>query len=414
MGPFAEWMRELPAAVREHLETRGFTNPALVADSVAPEYIRGEGGVIVVKKVDQVFCEAVRESVAAVRSGTVEWAKTTQFFHKCYNASGQPSNPEASPVEAKDASAEEYDALKPEYMRRRFKELDRLRNHEVEDARLPSLRLWGKYEKLKRENHEFEPLLPNKVQSEALAAKKTGAPQLVPAVAGALARRLPAIDEQAPHALHQLETWCYVVENLLLLTGWVQDVRHVETFHGRFWARVRHSMNPAPGYRGLSMPELLHAYLLSQNQWKRAARDQDAIGEGVMNSLPPKTDEMDGRLAMAPRLANAPQTAISETSTPFKRGAQAEREGAGGAAKEPNAKRRKANVNQHQEPRQSLGGKGGAGKPPKGAGKGNAAGKKHMPPRGTGRQRGRAPTATGAVTGTTDRRQPEARAICER
>ena len=98
-----------------------------------------------------------------------------------------------------------------------------------------------------------------------------------------------------------------------------------------------------------------------------------------MNSLPAKTDEMDGRLAMAPRLANAPQTALSETSTPFKRGAQPERVGAGGAAEEPNAKRRKANWNQSQELRQSQGGKGGAGKPPKGAGKGSAPGKRQAP-----------------------------------
>eukprot|EP00959_Pyramimonas_sp_CCMP1952_P068866 1437465-Pyramimonas_sp.AAC.1 len=98
-------------------------------------------------------------------------------------------------------------------------------------------------------------------------------------------------------------------------------------------------MNPAPGYRGLSVPELLHAYLLFQNQWKRAAREQGDVGLVVMDSLPEKTDEMDGRLAMAPRLASAPQTAVPDNSAAFRRGAQAGRESGGGAVEEPNPKR---------------------------------------------------------------------------
>ncbi|CAK0885988.1 unnamed protein product [Prorocentrum cordatum] len=157
-GSFAEWARDLPAAVREHLEGAGFATLALVADGVAPEPLPGRR---VLRVEARVQC-----------------------------------------------------------MRRRLKELNRLRNRGVDDALLPSLHLWGKCEQLRRANRGLEPLLPNRVQSEAVASKRRIG------VALAIHRRT------ARNSLRQLEAWCYVAENLLLLPGWVQDVRRVEAFHG--------------------------------------------------------------------------------------------------------------------------------------------------------------------------------------
>ena len=36
MASFAQWVSELPQAVQNHLQTEGFDNPSLVADSVPP------------------------------------------------------------------------------------------------------------------------------------------------------------------------------------------------------------------------------------------------------------------------------------------------------------------------------------------------------------------------------------------
>ena len=54
MTSFAQWVSELPQAVQNHLQTEGFDNPSLVADSVPPQYV-GEGAQCRVKTVDVVF-----------------------------------------------------------------------------------------------------------------------------------------------------------------------------------------------------------------------------------------------------------------------------------------------------------------------------------------------------------------------
>ena len=146
-----------------------------------------------------------------------------RFFRACWadtHKAGPDANAETSPVEAKDVQAEEYYELAPEYRRRRLRELNKARRLEVTDSRIPSLRMWGRYERLKRVNHEFEPVQPNKLQSEAASKKRPASAAMMPASGGVLAWRLPAIDEPPPTTIQQLESWTYVVENLLILTGW--------------------------------------------------------------------------------------------------------------------------------------------------------------------------------------------------
>ena len=318
MTSFAQWVSELPQAVQNHLQTEGFDNPSLVADSVPPQYV-GEGAQCRVKTVDVVFAETIQAAVADVKPGTVAWAKVIQFYHKCHKAAGPVADAEPTPIEAKDVQAEEYYELPPEYRNRRLRELNEARRHEVDDSRLPSMRVWGRYERLKRVNREFEPVQPNKLQSEAASKKRPAPAALMPACGGALAWRLPAVDEPPPVTTQQLESWTYGVENLLFLTGWVTNLTSVETFHERFWSRVRHTSEPPPGYRGLSVAELQHAYMLFQKQWAKASRTKQTLDDTILASLPPDSDEMDGRLALAPRLASAPKMAPQWAGNPNKR-----------------------------------------------------------------------------------------------
>ena len=198
---------------------------------------------------------------------------------------------------------EEYYQLAPEYRRTRLAALNAARQYEVEEARLPSARLWGRYERLKRNDREFQPLLPHKVQSEAVGCKSDQGSGLEPVKTGGLGWRLPPISEPAPGTLDQLESWCFIVENLLYLVGWCKDMRNLETFHNRFWSRVRANRVPRPGYCGLTVQEYVDAYLTFQNQWKKASRSADHLDTAILASLPAENDELDGRLALAPRLA---------------------------------------------------------------------------------------------------------------
>ena len=315
MAGFAQWVSELPQAVQQHLRDGGFDNPSLVADSVPPQRDGDH-----VKTVDVVFAETIQAAVEAVKPGTTAWARVIQFYHKCHKAAGPVGSAEASPIEAKDVQAEEYYELQPEYRNRRLRELNEVRCHEVDDSRIPSLRMWGRYERLKRVNKEFEPVQPNKLQSEAASKKRPAPAEMAPASGGVLAWRLPAIDEPPPTTIQQLESWTYVVENLLILTGWVTELKSVETFHERFWRRVRHANDPLPGYRGLSVAELQHAYMLFQKQWSKASRTNATLDATILASLPPDSDEMDGRLALAPRLAGTPQMALAGAPQTNKRG----------------------------------------------------------------------------------------------
>ena len=72
---------------------------------------------------------------------------------------------------------------------------------------------------------------------------------------------------------------------------------------------MRANRNPKPGYRNLNVHEYQEAYLVCQHQWRRAARDcgpHGSIDDVVENCLPSEHDQLDVRLALAPRLAAQP------------------------------------------------------------------------------------------------------------
>ena len=199
---------KLPQPVSDHLRAAGLTDASLVADSAAPSSSQDGQGTTINKTVDLVFVEAIAKEVEAVRPATAAWALTMRFFRACWadtHKATTEANAEASPIEAKDVQAEEYYELAPEYRNRRLRELNRARRLEVHDARLPSLRMCGRYERLKRVNHEFEPVQPNKLQTEAASKKRPAAAGMMPASGGVLAWRLPAIDEPPPTTIQQLE-----------------------------------------------------------------------------------------------------------------------------------------------------------------------------------------------------------------
>ncbi len=259
-----------------------------------------------------------------IKPATGAWAQVRKFYERCYQEvagnAGAASAPEASPIEAKDAQCEEYYELAPDYRRRKLQDLDHARRCEVDDSRRPSQRIWGRWERLKRLHREFEPVPPNKVQSEAAARCRPAAAAPVPAAGGALAWRLPAIDERPADSLFELEDACLVIENLLFLTGWVKDIGALDTFHASFWTRVRHSRSPAPGYRAPTVAELTDAFMLFQRQWAKASRDEEYLDAAVLSSLPMAADELDGRLALAPRLlshtaADRPAAAFPQPAT---------------------------------------------------------------------------------------------------
>ena len=313
MAMFDTWAAELPDEVRaEIVTTRGLNTAALVANCVVPEY----GGNA--RPVDVVFVGTITEAIPAVKQGTAAFSKTLTFFRNCYGAThgAKTEDDDGAILEPKDTEAEEYYTLKPAYKRDRLAALNEARQHEVEDARLPSARLWGRYEKLRRVDTEYVPLAPEKVQSEETGKKKPAASMLAPLKDGVLGWRLPAIYEAPPTSFDDLENWCYIVENLLFLTKWVSNVRVLETFHNRFWSRVRANRQPRSGYRNLTVQEYLDAYMTFQDQWKKASKQSANLDEAVLACLPAENDALDGRLALAPRLAAQPAFANLAMSMP--------------------------------------------------------------------------------------------------
>ena len=400
---FDDALAALPAEVKTWVTDSGLTDYGLVAASVTPEYLRDHAGATIVKPVDITFVETVAGALPEiVKKGSAAWAKTLGFYRKCYAASTEaatkpPDQEEVAPIEAKDPGHEDYYELIPDYREKRLKALFEARRHDVEDARLPSARLWGRYERLRRVQKEFVPLLADKVQSEEIG-KKTGlASFLGPVQNGALAWRLPAIQEAPPDTLEDLETWAYIIENLIFLVGWVKDIKSLDVFHQRFWAKVRKNRAPRPGYRNLSVAEYYEAYLVCQNQWRRASKTGDTIDDAILASMPPENSDLDVTLAMAPRLVAQPRAPTLGTNG----GAQAAHAGMAGSimtapplaltdAGQPPTKRRRLSKAQrlqnrlqqlapagpeHRGDKGKAAGKGkpaGAGKKGKGARKGTA------------------------------------------
>ena len=123
---------------------------------------------------------------------------------------------------------------------------------------------------------------------------------------GALAWKLPAIQEAPPDTLEELETWAYIVENLIYLVGWVADITSLDVFHQRFWVKARKNRTPRPGYRNLTIAEYHEAYMVCQNQWRKASQNGDKIDDAILACVPPDNGELDVTLALAPRLAAQP------------------------------------------------------------------------------------------------------------
>jgi hypothetical protein len=290
---------------REIVNVRGFSNELEVADSVAEEHARAQDGSVVVVPNETVFTKSIADAVPTVKQGHPSWGKVVAFYRECYNATAhgaEGGEAREEEVRAKDPTAEEYYELAPEYRRRRLALLKDARHSEIDDARLPSDRLWGRVERLRRVNKEFEAIVHTKLQSVEAARRSTKRAALQPGAGGVLAWRLPAINEPPPSSLVEFEDAMYVLENLLCLTGWVTELRPLQTFHERFWCRVRKAQNPVTGYRALTLKELQEAHSLFQRQWARASRDSATLDAAILASLPADTDELDGRLALAPRV----------------------------------------------------------------------------------------------------------------
>ncbi|CAK0903452.1 unnamed protein product, partial [Prorocentrum cordatum] len=401
---FDDAFAALPAEVKEWVTGSGLTDHVMVADSVTPEYLRDHAGVTVVKPVDIVFVATVATALPEiVKKGAAAWAKTLGFYQKWYAASTEaankpPDQEEVTPIEAKDPGHEEWYELNPECREKRLKALFEARRRDVEDARLPSGRLWGRCERLRRVQKECIPLLADKVQSEEIG-KNTGlASFLGPVQHGALAWKLPAMQEAPPGTLEDLETWAYIIENRIFLTWWVEDINCLEVFHQRFWARVRKNRAPRPGCWNLSVAEYCEACLVCQNQWHKASTAGDKIDDAINASLPPENGDLDVALAVAPRLAAHPRAPALGANG----GVQAARPGAAGSfqaalllalagAGQPAAKRRRLSKAQRRlrcrlrqlapaAPERrgdkgkaaGMGKPSGAGKKDKGARKGNA------------------------------------------
>ena len=146
-----------------------------------------------------------------------------------------------------------------------------------------------------------------------------------------------------------------------------------------------------PGYRPMTLSEAQHALGLVQCLWAKASRHSDKLDDVILNTLPPDTDELDARLALAPRqtsqpaafpgphaehhLARTPATGDAGAPSPF--AAPDEPSGLAAERRRLSKAQRAANRLQTFEtaPPDPRGGKGkaaGKGKPPA---KGKAAGK---------------------------------------
>ena len=90
MATFQDWVAELPAAVKEHLNTVGLVDAELVTDSVTPQFFKSADGAVVQKSVDIVFLETIMDAVSEVKPGTAAAARTIKFYKRCFAAVEAP------------------------------------------------------------------------------------------------------------------------------------------------------------------------------------------------------------------------------------------------------------------------------------------------------------------------------------
>ena len=139
-----------------------------------------------------------------------------------------------------------------------------------------------------------------------------------------------------------------IVENLLFLVGWARSIKALETFHNRFWSRVRQNRKAPYGYRSLTIGEYHGAYMVFQQQWRKASKANDHVDDAILASQPPGNDELDGRLALAPRLAGQPATAQLQHGPAEKRKVAELHNGAGASSTKGPSRRQKDNQRIHQ------------------------------------------------------------------
>ena len=129
-------LAKLPQAVADHIRGAGLADASLVADSAAPSSVQDGDGKTFHKSVDLVFMEAISGQVDAGKPATGAWALTMRFFRACWaevNAGAGPEKElEATPLEARDASAEEYYEFSPTYHKQQLDQLNTARRCEVE------------------------------------------------------------------------------------------------------------------------------------------------------------------------------------------------------------------------------------------------------------------------------------------
>ena len=288
----------LPPPVQAALKQDGIDQPDIIVHSVqARKELQPDGTTLVVEP-DQAWTLLMSKKYK-VQEGTADFARLALLYRAAWRQTFGDASPKADEaIKAKDPLAEEYYELDPLYRRKRLDALEQERGYLPDPNRMPSRRMWGRLERLRRTQADLEPIPFDKVQSEAQALRSRPRQELAPAPEGVLAWRAPAIQEKKPANYAQFEDVLYTIENGLWLTGWCSSISALERFHQRFMQRIRHNhdVHEVPAH---AWSHYEQAYLAAMRHWAKESKGSALIDEAVAATTLDTDAGLDIRLALA-------------------------------------------------------------------------------------------------------------------
>ncbi len=187
---------------------------------------------------------------------------------------------------------EEFYGLSTQYRDERIEALSDAMKRHLYPRDLPSDRMWGAGERRFRDRGHWKKIRFKTVQNAA--EQKPLDDKVLNTTTGKWT--LPEVDVPFPKTEEAVEEVCHLIERMMFLAKFVTSWESVHTFHTRFWRRVSRARASGPGYRGLTVSEIVYAYDQYQEYWeymgkkimdgKQKSNEPTTFTECVENCLP--------------------------------------------------------------------------------------------------------------------------------
>jgi hypothetical protein len=186
-----------------------------------------------------------------------------------FDATGPAENAEEKEAQSLE-DAEMVSQVLPDlkYMDTRLRALEAAAVGPVEDVHLPSRRMWGIMEGIKRFDNFFHRVLWQEVQNEkrGKATWKDANSELKPKSSGNT-WVLPKLNEAYPNEKWHLKNHTFVIMHCIYLVGFCTDYEALSKFLTYFWRRIEAAGN-TPGTRPFTVYEMRLAFETHMKYWE--------------------------------------------------------------------------------------------------------------------------------------------------